>query len=310
MLASRLRAALIRAFAVVSWLAGPARSESEYSLSDTLAILAPGEDRAALYLMREQFVRSMRPLPPERIFLDNAALGLLPQKSYLAALVKPGIHCITGISPTADMCLELRAGSICFLRLREIIDENDQVVTEWLLDSPGLVGDALKESGVQLVGLTDKGRARLEKRARSPARSPEWEAEHRRMATVAFPFTLEEIWYEDPLDPVSLKHDFQKSRIGNLTVATDTIRFASDRKSLMIPSDRIISVRFGGTRFIGTAPWVDVQYETDSGPRTWSFADSRPISATTTYNRLFMAIETLREARAVAADSSGAGGAR
>ena len=224
--------------------------------------------------------------------------------------VGPGTHCITGISESADLCLEFRGGHSYFLRLREVIDENDRVIPEWLFDSPDNLRETLTKGHLYSSTLTHKGRAQLVKRSSAVEHDPGWEAEHRKAASVALPFTLQEIWYEDPLDVVNLKREFQLSRIGVLTVAADTIRYSSKRKCVSIPCDRITRVRFGGTRFTGTAPWVEIQYAGESGTSAWSFADSRPSHATESYNRVFAAALALEDAQVGAvADSVGVGGA-
>ena len=285
-----------------------AHADDLFTLGDTLTFLEPAADSASLYLAREQFVRS-QPLPPERLNLDGAALGFLPQRSYVLARVGAGTHCITGVSESADLCVDFKAGRSYFLRLREVIDENDRVIPEWLYESTANLHETFAKGHLHSSTLTDKGRAQLVKRGRLVARDAAWQAEHRKAAGVVTPFTLEEIWYEDPLDHVNLKREFELGRTGSFTLAADTIRYSSRKKSVTIPCDRITGVRFGGTRFTGTAPWVEIQFAADSGPSTWAFADSRPSHAVESYNRIFAAASALKAAHTEAApDSSAAGG--
>jgi hypothetical protein len=308
MAAKKSCALLAVAIVTCASLAVATHADALFTLGDTITFLEPTADSASLYLTREAFIR-IRPLPPERLNLDGAALGFLPQRSYVVARVGQGTHCLTGIGERVDLCVEFNGGHSYFLRLREGIDENDRVVSEWLFESPENLQATLAKGHLRPSTLTEKGRAQLVKRAGVVAHDPGWEAEHRKTAAVAYPFSLDEIWYEDPLDRVNLKRDFQLSRTGILTVAADTIHYVSKRASVSIPCDQIIHVRFGGTRFTGTAPWVEIQYANETEQSTWSFADSRPSHAVETYDRIFAAAMALKDAHVGAApDSSGASG--
>jgi hypothetical protein len=75
----------------------------------------------------------------------------------------------------------------------------------------------------------------------------------------------------------------------------DTWRLVAD--SLDIPADRIVGVRFGGTRFTGVSPWVDVFHRTASGVMIASFADARETYGESTYNGMFAAVDELRAIR-------------
>ena len=46
-------------------------------------------------------------------------------------------------------------------------------------------------------------------------------------------------------------------------------------------------MHFGGTRYTGTAPWLDVAWSGPDSSGVASFADSRPAQAVQTYDRLF-----------------------
>src|SRR5205085_6093308 len=102
------------------------------------------------------------------------------------------------------------------------------------------------------------------------------------------------IWYENPLNPVSLKSDFF-SENGVLRVTPAGLLYEGRTRRVVIPAEHIRRVHFGGTRYTGTAPWLDVDWSGPDSSGVASFADSRPAQAVETYNRLFHALTRLTE---------------
>jgi len=77
--------------------------DPRYYLYDSAEIPVP-VDGAVVCLVREQVVRTRR-LPYERVHLDEVAVGLLPQQSWLVMQVTCGPHRISGIASCPDLTL-------------------------------------------------------------------------------------------------------------------------------------------------------------------------------------------------------------
>ena len=301
-------------FAACAGLAAPALGMPRFTLSDSVRIFQPGRERAVLYLSREQHVR-LHPLAPEHLFLDGAHLGLLPQRSYLAAEVAPGTHCLGGLVGTPDFCFELLGGASYSLRLREVIDSNDVLSVYWLFEEPDAMRSVVARLRLKLVSLTDEGLSYL--RRKKGAHGGTTSNEPPDPTTLV----LDHIWYENPLDHVNLSKEFSQLS-GRLSVGPDRIHYVmhealatsmtSSQKvgiSVSIPYVRITRMRYGGTRFTGSNPWVDIEIRGRgrSAPRlVHRLADPFAVG---TYNRLFVAayrewIRHGRHASPPAADSS------
>ncbi len=277
-----------------------------FVLSDSAATPAPAGDGAIIRLVREQYVRQ-RPLPPEMIYLDGGPAGLLPQQSWFELDVKPGPHRLCGLAGDTGLTLRCDPRRTYLLRLREVVDSEDQLTARWLLDDPGVSKDLVRKSRLRHVTTTQVGLRYLEKKKRTicPDDDPSVAPSRAR----ALPDSFDNILLERPLDQVNLETDFSQLS-GRVLVDTagihyrlraqvrsslNTWRLVTD--SLDVPVDSIVGVRYGGTRFTGVNPWLDVYHTTSAGLRIASFADTREANGTWTYNRIFETIEDLRSTR-------------
>src|SRR5437016_9666618 len=109
--AGAMRPCAVRAawFALaIPLFASAAGAAPRYTLVDTVGVPAPPPDRATLVLTREEYARINR-LKPEELTLDTTPLGVLPQKTWLAAEITPGRHCLHGLAQGDDLWFEARA---------------------------------------------------------------------------------------------------------------------------------------------------------------------------------------------------------
>lgn len=268
---------------------GAAPRDRRFALVDSTPPLAAAPDSAVIVLAREQFVRK-NPLPPERLYLDGAPLGWLPQQSAIVVAVAPGLHRLSGVFECPDLVVGCAPGETVLLRLRETIDDVDRLRLRWLLDEPAAAAGLLRGAALPLAVPSARGLADLAKRAGRPAgAAPDTAAALAPDGRLAFP----EVLFEHPLDPMNLRRDFS-ILTGALSLGGARLDYVERRVRgevrISIPLDSVETVRFGGTRYVGRAPWLDVIYR--DGDRRWraSFADAREESAEATYNRLFAAL--------------------
>jgi hypothetical protein len=276
---------------------GPAAAPKDrrFALVDATHALAPAADSSTLVLAREQYVRK-NPLPPERLFLDGGPLGWLPQRSVVVARAAPGLRRLSGIFDAPDLVVSCAAGATVLLRLRETIDENDVLRMRWILDDPDAAPELLRASGLPRAVPSARGLAELAKRAsRHAATGPADTATASPDAILAFP----EMWFEHPLDPLNLRRDFS-ILTGTMRIDGPTLSYVLEQKRgevrVEIPVDSIEVVRYGGTRFVGASPWIDVVYRDGGGRWRASFADARSGNPEATYNRIFGALAARRRA--------------
>jgi hypothetical protein len=89
---------------------------------------------------------------------------------------------------------------------------------------------------------------------------------------------------------LNLRRDFSV-HTGELELLEDRIHYFQKKKrgdvTVSIPYRRITDLRYGGTRFTGTTPWIDVVYESDEGPLRASFAPATADDPEAVYNQLF-----------------------
>lgn len=296
----------------------PSFVDSRYLLFKSARLPAPPADRATVYLVREQGA-PLSPLPYERVYLDGEPAGLLPQRSWFLMHVEPGRHRFSGIMFCPDLIFECKPGRTYLLRMREVTDRQDRRSVDLLLDDAEAFRELTKKRRIAFVETTGRGMEYLRKRQGSEpdsAVSPRIEVRLHGLAD-----TLSHILVEKPLDPVNLRRDFSKFT-GRLILDHSTIRYHMNdslRTSLTswrlvddffdIPGERIVKVRFDGTRFAGVVPWINIVYHAPDGLRTVSFADARESEGVATYNRMFAFAKDLMErhrelARHVQADSA------
>jgi hypothetical protein len=279
------------AAAVLLGIAAPplAGADPNFKLGDDPVFLEPEPGRAVLYVAREQFAR-LQPLRPEKLHLDAAPLGILPQGGYLAIAIEPGTRCVAGIHGIPALCLEYRAGRAYLLRLREVIDEQDHLHAHWLLDDASAIRGIVGESRLEPVSLTERGRQALEKRfaekAAARAGGPVLNAEPSG-ATVSFEPVLSQDLGRGRHSSIAAEPE----RPGRVVVTAERLQVTIGQLVLDVPLDSIETVRYGGTRPSGPTPWLNVQYSSGGRSELVAFADAREERAVETYNRLFAVLQ-------------------
>ena len=294
------------ALSILVAIASPLQAAPRYTLGEPAAPVPTPSGQSVLYLTREQFVRALS-LPAEQVFLDDAPLGYLPQRSYLASDVTPGRHRLWGVIGCPDLTLDVQPGRGYLLRLREVIDSNDLVSARWLSDDPGSIDDLVRSTGIARASPTPRGLQALAKKIRRKG------GKHGSPATAArsgatggtakpgvtggtaitgippLPLVFDATWHLESLDQVQSESDFS-GNVGKLGFDGAALRYSSPRETIEIPCDSVTQVRYGGTISSDLNPWIEVGHRTPSGPRTDCFADSRSSLALETYNRLFAAL--------------------
>lgn len=285
----RLLPRIATAGLLLGTLAGVARGEPPYRLSDSTAIEAPPAGRAALYLTREQLARAA-PLKAEALFLDGVPLGYLPQRAYLPASLEPGQHCLAGLAGMPEYCMQVRAGERVLLRLREIVDADDHLQMEWLRDDPDRIEALARDGPLRHAVTTPQGMRALARHAEHRASSKQ------PPVAASLPIILDEAWLEiatEPDDGSSLRH----RDTWRLVVDSIRVHAISKRYALDVPISGIRRIHFGGVRQGSPNPWIEIEYGSDGDMRIVAFADARPESATRSYNAIFTALRELRRAR-------------
>ncbi len=270
------------------WLASPLSAAPRCRLGQPASFAPPPADSASLYVVREQFVRT-RALSPEEIYLDGAPLGLLPQRAFVAASVAPGRRVLWGLAGMTPLGLSCRAGHGYLVRLRETIDDRDQLHMEWLLDDPARIEILAQGVPLSLATTTPKG---LQSMDRKPPRA----VAEARDSSDALPLTFGDIWLEDPLRPESVRPSFRRTT-WRAVVDSSGLLLTSKEKALAVPIADVTAIRFAGVREGGDQPWLDREYQAAGAQREVLIADSTPETSVRTYNRLFAALRDLWLAR-------------
>jgi hypothetical protein len=279
-------------------LVAAADAEPPYVLSDSTTLTTPAPDRAMLVLVRESYAR-VRRMPADNLMLDGQPLGILPQHAFMVATVPAGEHCLSGVAESPDLRFAVEAGQSCLLRLRETVNGQDQLVADWLFDDANSVGALIRKEHLKRAVTTATGAAKLDRIAR--VRAGDCSRAGTVNATSVRDSAYDRVWYENPLDKVNLKSDFF-SNPGTLRIGPEGLRYQAKGVDLVIPTASIRRVHFGGTRYTGTAPWVDIDWSGPDGQGVASFADSRGAQAVQTYNRLFRAAVDLMGNRTTSAE--------
>jgi len=301
--------ALLLAPAAGAVLAAPVPShDKRFTLDDAAPGLATVFGRTKLCLVRELIVRK-NPMPPERLYLDEKPLGLLPQQTFVVTEVDPGFHRLEGVLDCPALVIECRPGDLVLLRLREVIDERDIVRARWLLDDPSFATDLIAQWELRRAEPTVRGVQELIRRWRNVNRSlpPDTvAAPPDTAATLAF----DEMLFEHPLDPLNYRRDFSIYS-GRIEIAPGEIRYSMEKKRrdvrVTIRFQDVVSLRFGGTRSTGMSPWIDLFYRSEGETLGASFtsAGGNPEAA---YNRIFGAIRARWEARRARGPRAGSDG--
>jgi hypothetical protein len=231
-------------------------------------------------------------MPPERLYLDRRPLALLPQLSFVIADVAPGWHRFEGVLDMPACAIECRAGDVVLLRLREVIDAQDFVHSRWLLDDPATADALITEKELPIAITNERGLHEIQEKLRSlPAASdPDTISAPADTAQV---LGFDNIWFEHPLDPLNLRHDFTLYS-GRLEIGSDGIDYYMEKKRrdvrVEIRYADIVGLRFGGTRSAGVNPWIDLDYATGTATLRASFSDAGDAHPEATYNRMYSAI--------------------
>jgi hypothetical protein len=130
-----------------------AEPSDDYVTSATPAFFETRPNQALIY-----FVNDLSGSKAQ-IYLDNTAIGILPWKSYTAAIVKPGFHLVWGTSEAR--WYEFRAGWAYLLRLVKV----GTLSSAWVTDNPGIIGALVVDKKLGYVTTGADSLSRLRARA-------------------------------------------------------------------------------------------------------------------------------------------------
>ena len=94
-----------------------------------------------------------------QVYLDSTAVGILPRKSYTAAIINPGFHLVWGSSEAR--WYEFKAGWAYLLRLVKA----GTLSSAWVTDNPGILGALVVDKNLVYVTTNAEMLARLRARA-------------------------------------------------------------------------------------------------------------------------------------------------
>ena len=276
-------------------------------LSDSIVATALDSKVAQICFVREQFARSLS-LPDETVYLDGIPAGMLPQRTWFAVPMLPGAHVIGGVFGCPKLVLVCLPGQSYLVRLREKVDDKDRVAVDWILDDPTSLPAIARSSQLRLASTTPSGFEYLSSKARHLTRAES--APPLPQLSTEGTETFDHILSERPLDQVNLERDFSQL-YGHLAVGPRGIEYRLKCRvptSLMswrvvvdsfdVAPNRIVKVRYGGTRFTGATPWVEVIYRNSADELRYAdFAVTEEADGVQVYNRMFAVIQRLLAAR-------------
>lgn len=94
-----------------------------------------------------------------QVYLDSTAVGILPRKSYTAAIINPGFRLVWGSSEAR--WYEFKAGWAYLLRLVKA----GTLSSAWVTDNPGILGALIADKNLAYVTTNADMLARLRTRA-------------------------------------------------------------------------------------------------------------------------------------------------
>jgi hypothetical protein len=143
-------ACLIGAGAITGARAEPS---DDYVMSDTPAFFETRPSQALIYFVNDLSGGKAQ------IYLDDTAIGILPWKSYTAAIVNPGFRLIWGSSEAR--WYEFKAGWAYLLRLVKV----GALSSAWVADNPGMLGALVVDKKLAYVTASADSLSRLRARA-------------------------------------------------------------------------------------------------------------------------------------------------
>ncbi len=130
-----------------------AEPSDDYVTSDTPAFFETRPSQALIY-----FVNDLSGAKAQ-IYLDETAIGIVPWKSYTAAIVNPGFRLIWGSSEAR--WYEFKAGWAYLLRLVKV----GTLSSAWVTDNPGIIGALVVDKKLAYVTPSADSLSRLRTRA-------------------------------------------------------------------------------------------------------------------------------------------------
>lgn len=130
-----------------------AEPSDDYVTSDAPAFFETRPSQALIYFVNDLSASKAQ------IYLDDTAIGILPWKSYTAAIVKPGFHLVWGTSEAR--WYEFRAGWAYLLRLVRV----GTLSSAWVTDNPGIIGALVVDKKLGYVTTSGDSLSRLHARA-------------------------------------------------------------------------------------------------------------------------------------------------
>lgn len=274
-----------------------ASQKDGYMLRDTTSLPPPAEGLARLVVARD--MRVLEVWDDEYVYLDRTPLGILPQRSALAAEVPAGWHRVwLGRGRTSEVWMEFVPGDRYLLRLRETMNAGawrGDLVRE---TADGYAQFALNRN-MKLAVMDARGRDVLTRDLGRPSdktAKQDSTARERAIARAALPIVIPEVWYL-PL-PSDAPAVTWQSHPGTLTLDASTLRYTrADTLVLEIPRASISDVLFGAQKGGLENPWIKIGYREGEVEKGATFSDSKISTATENYNRLFAELTRAKPGR-------------
>jgi hypothetical protein len=130
-----------------------AEPSDDYVMSDTPAFFETRPSQALIYFVNDLSGGKAQ------IYLDNTAIGILPWKSYTAAIVNPGFRLVWGSSEAR--WYEFKAGWAYLLRLVKV----GTLSSAWVTDNPGMIGALVADKKLAYVTASADSLSRLRAQA-------------------------------------------------------------------------------------------------------------------------------------------------
>ena len=130
-----------------------AEPNDDYVASNTPAFFETRPSQALIYFVNDLSGGKAQ------IYLDETAIGILPWKSYTAAIVNPGFHLIWGSSEAR--WYEFKSGWAYLLRLVKV----GTLSSAWVTDNPGIIGALVVDKKLAYITASADSLSRLRARA-------------------------------------------------------------------------------------------------------------------------------------------------
>lgn len=258
-----------------------------YETSKVAVYPAPQAGKALVYVARPEYVRVFG-LSDFKVFIDDKAAGWLPQRSYLAVQVEPGRRLVWG--PPRPSAFEVQRfdfqpGKTYLLvlaeRYRTIRSGNTSQrvldATWWIERGPEEIKNLVSVGKMEYATTLDEPMSSLNEEA--VKKYAKVNGNTRDPGDFPLPAIFEKVWYRPAKRGFSLK-PYEDS--GTLTINHQTIEYASDKRTMVIPMKDVQWVSFGpipGNRTFGDSDeWDVIRFVKDGSVETVAFRDGHHLN--------------------------------